>query len=123
MLFLGLGTGLGSALIVDGVLAPLELAHLPYKNDKSYEDYVGIRGLERLGKSGWRKHVSKIATLLKNAMVADYVVFGGGNSRILKELPAGMELGDNSKAFKGGFRLWEGSPKTGERTPQPQFKT
>jgi polyphosphate glucokinase len=122
MLFLGLGTGLGSALIVDGVLAPLELAHLPYKNDRSYEDYVGIRGLERLGKSGWRKHVSKVATLLKHAMVADYVVLGGGNSRLLKQLPPEMELGDNAKAFKGGFRVWEGSPKTGERTPNPNFK-
>jgi polyphosphate glucokinase len=118
MLFLGLGTGLGSALIVDGVLAPLELAHLPYKNGKTYEEYVGVRGMERLGKADWRKHVGKVAQLLKHALVADYVVLGGGNARLLKELPPEMELGDNSKAFKGGFRLWEGFPKTGERTPK-----
>jgi polyphosphate glucokinase len=118
MLFLGLGTGLGSALIVDGVLAPLELAHLPYKNGRSYEDYVGVHGMERLGKGHWRKHVAKVAQLLKDAMVADYVVLGGGNARLLKELPPDMEMGANVKAFQGGFRLWEGTPKTGERTPR-----
>jgi polyphosphate glucokinase len=118
MLFLGLGTGLGSALIVDGVLAPLELAHLPYKNGKSYEEYVGVHGMERLGKAHWRKHVAKVATLLKHAMVADYVVLGGGNAKQLKELPSEMELGDNSKAFKGGFRLWEGLPNTGDKAPK-----
>ncbi len=118
MLFLGLGTGLGSALIVDGVLAPLELAHLPYKHGKTYEDYLGLRGLEKFGKSDWRKHVAKVATLLKHAMVADYVVFGGGNSRLLKKLPPEMELGSNTNAFKGGFRIWEGAPKTGPETHQ-----
>ena len=122
MLFLGLGTGLGSALIVDGVLAPLELAHLPYKNGKTYEEYVGLGGLKKLGKSNWRKHVSKVATLLKHALVADYVILGGGNARLLKQLPSEMELGDNAKAFKGGFRVWEGSPKTGERTPKMESK-
>jgi polyphosphate glucokinase len=117
MLFLGLGTGLGSALIVDGVVAPLELAHLPYKNGMTYEEYVGVHGLERLGKADWRKHVNKVAILLKNAMVADYVILGGGNARLIKELPPNMELGDNSKAILGGFRLWEGIPKTGAKSP------
>jgi hypothetical protein len=117
MLFLGLGTGLGSALIVDGVVAPLELAHLPYKNGMTYEEYVGVHGLERLGKATWRKHVGKVALLLKHAMVADYVILGGGNARLIKELPSDMEMGDNSKAFIGGFRLWEGIPTTGAKTP------
>jgi polyphosphate glucokinase len=112
MLFLGLGTGLGSTLIVDGVMAPLEIAHLPYKHGKTYEDYVGLRGLEKLGKSNWSKHVAKVAQMLKDAMVADYVVLGGGNARFLKNLPPQMELGNNGFAFKGGFRVWEGAPKT-----------
>jgi polyphosphate glucokinase len=111
MLFLGLGTGLGTTLIVDGALAPLELGHLPYKHGKTYEEYVGLAGLERLGKADWRKHVAKIAVQLKNAMVADYVVFGGGNSRLLKTLPEQMELGDNANAFTGGLRIWLGHPK------------
>jgi len=115
MLFLGLGTGLGSALIADGTLASLELAHLPYKNGKTYEEYVGARGLDKLGKSHWRKHVSKVAQMLKEALVADYVVLGGGNSRLLKELPPAMELGNNANAFKGGFRVWEGAPKASKR--------
>ena len=107
MLFLGLGTGLGSAMIVDGVLEPMELAHLPYKNGKTYEDYVGIRGLERLGKKSWRRHVSDVVERLKNAMGADYVVLGGGNSKLLKALPPDSRLGDNENAFKGGARLWK----------------
>jgi polyphosphate glucokinase len=107
MLFLGLGTGLGSAMIVDGVLEPMELAHLPYKNGKTYEDYVGIRGLERLGKKRWRQHVSDVVERLKNAMGADYVVLGGGNSKLLKALPPDSRLGDNENAFKGGARLWK----------------
>jgi len=110
MLFLGLGTGLGNALIVDGTLAPLELGHLPYKNGKSFEQYTGVRALEKMGKAVWRKHVAKIATMLKNATVADYVVFGGGNARLLKTLPEHMELGDNANAFTGGIRVWEGHP-------------
>jgi polyphosphate glucokinase len=113
MLFLGLGTGLGTALIVDGTLAPLELGHLPYRHGKSFEDYTGIHGLERLGRADWRKHVAKISVQLKNAMVADYVVFGGGNARLLKTLPEHMELGNNANAFTGGLRIWEGhSPQT-----------
>ncbi|HEY1423031.1 MAG TPA: ROK family protein [Candidatus Acidoferrum sp.] len=107
MLFLGLGTGLGSAMIVDGNLQPMELAHLIYKDGKSYEDYLGLRGLEHYGKKKWRKNVAKIAASLKIALEADYVVLGGGNSKKLKELPPGCRLGHNENAFRGGFRMWE----------------
>jgi polyphosphate glucokinase len=107
MLFLGLGTGLGSAMIVDGMLEPMEVAHLPYKKGRTYEDYLGLRGLKRLGKKRWRKHVAKVVEQLKNALEADYVVLGGGNAKLLKTLPPGARLGDNSTAFTGGFRLWE----------------
>ena len=107
MLFLGLGTGLGSALIVDGVLEPMELAHLPYKHGRTYEDYIGLQGLERLGKKKWRQHVTDVVTRLKTALEADYVVIGGGNARLLKELPSWAKLGNNANAFRGGFRLWK----------------
>ncbi|HEX4544617.1 MAG TPA: ROK family protein [Candidatus Acidoferrum sp.] len=107
MLFLGLGTGLGSAMIVDGVLQPMELAHLIYKNGKTYEDYLGLRGLERLGKKKWRKHAATIARKLKTALAADYVVLGGGNNKKLKKLPPGTRLGSNLNAFLGGFRMWQ----------------
>ena len=107
MLFLGLGTGLGSAMIVDGLLEPMEVAHLPYKKGHTYEDYLGIRGLKRLGKKKWRRHVADVVEQLKNALEADYVVLGGGNAKLLKELPPGARLGDNSTAFTGGFRLWQ----------------
>jgi len=107
MLFLGLGTGLGSAMIVDGMLQPMEVAHLPYKKGRTYEDYLGLRGLKRLGKKRWRRHVAKVVEQLKNALEADYVVLGGGNAKLLKKLPPGARLGDNSTAFTGGFRLWE----------------
>lgn len=106
MLFLGLGTGLGSAMIVDGVLEPMEVAHLPYKKGRTYEDYLGIRGLKRMGKKKWRRRVAEIAEQLKAALEADYVVLGGGNSKLLKTLPPGTRRGDNSTAFAGGFRLW-----------------
>jgi polyphosphate glucokinase len=106
MLFLGLGTGLGSAMIVDGVLEPMELAHLLYKRGKTYEDYLGLRGLQRLGKKRWRKHVAKVTKILKTSLGADYVVLGGGNSKKLKELPPGAQLGANENAFLGGLRLW-----------------
>jgi polyphosphate glucokinase len=106
MLFLGLGTGLGSALIVENVLEPMELAHLPYKNGRTYEDYVGLAGLERLGKKKWRRQVNEVVRQLKSALQADYVVLGGGNAKQLKKLPTGARLGDNSNAFKGGYRLW-----------------
>src|SRR5271163_4256605 len=106
MLFLGLGTGLGSAMIIDGVLEPMELAHLAYKNGKTYEDYLGLRGLEKLGKKKWRRQVGKITQKLKGALEADYVVLGGGNAMKLKKLPPGARLGNNENAFVGGFRLW-----------------
>ena len=107
MLFLGLGTGLGSAMVVDGTLQPMELAHLLYKKGKTYEDYLGLRGLERLGKKKWRHHVAKVVELLKGALDADYVVIGGGNSKKLKKVPEGARLGANENAFRGGFRLWK----------------
>jgi polyphosphate glucokinase len=107
MLFLGLGTGLGSAMIVGGILEPMELAHLTYKKGKTYEDYLGLRGLERLGKKKWRLQVAKIAKKLRAALEADYVVLGGGNSKKLKKLPAGIRLGSNENACLGGFRMWE----------------
>ena len=107
MLFLGLGTGLGSALITDGVLVPMELAHLRYRKGRTYEDYVGLRGLKRFGKKKWRRYVMDIVTALKNALQADHVVLGGGNAKRLKRLPKDVRLGDNEHAFTGGFRLWE----------------
>ncbi len=107
MLFLGLGTGLGSAMIVDGLLEPMEIAHLPYKKGHTFEDYLGLRGLERLGKKKWRRNVAEVVKQLKTALEADYVVLGGGNAKLLKDLPPGARLGDNSTAFLGGFRLWE----------------
>jgi polyphosphate glucokinase len=107
MLFLGLGTGLGAALIVDGMLEPMELAHLPYKKGRTYEDYVGLRGLERLGKKRWARHVFDVVEKLKAALGADYVVLGGGNAKLLKELPPGARLGDNENAQKGGIRLFQ----------------
>jgi polyphosphate glucokinase len=106
MLFLGLGTGLGSAMIVEGIVEPMELAHLPYKK-KTYEDYVGIRGLERFGKKKWRANVNDVVTRLMAALQADEVVLGGGNVSKLKELPKGCRAGDNANAFMGGFRMWE----------------
>jgi predicted NBD/HSP70 family sugar kinase len=106
MLFLGLGTGLGSALVTGGKVAPLELAHLPYRRGE-YEDYVGLRGYEKWGKKRWRRNVETVVGLLKAAMVADYVVLGGGQTKLLKELPKGCRRGDNANAFKGGERLWE----------------
>jgi polyphosphate glucokinase len=105
MLFLGLGTGLGSTLIADGIVEPMELGHLPYKKG-TYEDYVGQRGLEKRGKARWRRDVSDVVTHLAAALEPDDVVLGGGNARKLKELPPGCRLGDNSNAFVGGFRLW-----------------
>src|SRR5574338_1532255 len=107
MLFLGLGTGLGSALITDGVLVPMELAHLRYRKGGTYEDYVGLRGLKRHGKKKWRRYVCDVVTALRAALQADYVVLGGGNAKKLKHLPEGARLGANTHAFSGGFRLWE----------------
>lgn len=107
MLFLGLGTGLGSALVIGKTVVPLELAHLPYRKGRTFEDYVGLRGLERFGKRRWRRAVADVAQRLKAAMVADYVVLGGGNAKRIRDLPLDTRLGDNRNAFLGGFRLWE----------------
>lgn len=107
MLFLGLGTGLGSALIVDGELEPMELAHLPYKRGQTYEDRVGLAALERLGKKKWRGNVSAVVTRLQAALEPDDVVVGGGNAKLLRELPKGVRLGSNANAFVGGYRLWK----------------
>lgn len=109
MLFLGLGTGLGSALIVDSIVEPMELGHLPYKKS-TYEDYVGLRGLERHGKRKWRRYVADVVARLITALEPDDVVLGGGNARHLKKLPPGCRLGDNANAFLGGFRVWERVP-------------
>jgi polyphosphate glucokinase len=109
MLFLGLGTGLGSALIVDGTVAPMELAHLPYKRGRSYEDYLGDRGRRRLGAKKWRRVVADVVAQLSSALEADYVVIGGGNARKLKKMPKNARLGNNEFAFLGGFRVWRKS--------------
>ncbi len=106
MLFLGLGTGLGSAMIVDGVLEPMELAHLPYKNGKTFEDYLGLRGLERLGRKKWERKVAEVVAKMCDALLVEKVVLGGGNAKKLKALPPDCTLGGNQNAFVGGFRLW-----------------
>jgi polyphosphate glucokinase len=111
MLFLGLGTGLGTALVVDGVVEPMELAHLPYKNGRTYEDYVGERGRRRLGAKKWRRAVKDVVKQLAAVLQADYVVIGGGNARKLKKLPMNTRLGNNDFAFVGGFRVWRNAPK------------
>jgi polyphosphate glucokinase len=106
MLFLGLGTGLGSAMVVEGIVEPMELAHLPYRKG-TYEDYVGVRGLKKCGKRKWRRHVEDVVRRLVAALEPDDVVLGGGNVRKLAEMPPGCRRGDNANAFRGGFRLWE----------------
>lgn len=106
MLFLGLGTGLGTALVVDHIVEPMELGHLPYKKG-TYEDYVGLRGLKKRGKKKWRKHVAAVVEKLAAALEPDEVVLGGGNAKLLKKLPPLCRLGDNSNAFIGGCRIWE----------------
>ncbi len=113
MLFLGLGTGLGSALVSDGIVEPLELAHLPYKKG-TFEDYVGLRGLKKRGKKKWRKHVANVVEQLVAALEPDDVVLGGGNVKLLKKLPPGCRMGHNANAFVGGFRMWE---EAGDRKP------
>lgn len=112
MLFLGLGTGLGSAMIVDGVLQPMELAHLPYKRGKTYEDYLGLRGLKRFGRKKWQRQVYKVVVELRAALEAEQVVLGGGNAKKLKKLPPSTILGDNQNAFLGGFRMWSKADST-----------
>jgi predicted NBD/HSP70 family sugar kinase len=116
MLFLGLGTGLGTTLIVDGVVAALEAGHLPFKKNKSFEYYVGVKALNRSSRKHWQDNVFEVIKLLKDAMVADYVVLGGGNIKKLDSLPEGVKKGDNSFAFLGGVRFWDNKapdkPKT-----------
>jgi predicted NBD/HSP70 family sugar kinase len=106
-LFLGLGTGLGAALVIEGVVQPLEIAHLPYRSGKTYEDFLGKRGLDRMGKKRWRRLVHEIVPRLRHAFQMDEVVLGGGNVKQLKELPPSTRLGANANAFAGGFRVWE----------------
>ena len=124
MLFLGLGTGLGTALIADGIVEPMEIGHLPYLKH-TYEDYVSEQALERMGKKKWRKHVADVIERLTVALEPDEVVIGGGNVRHLKELPPHCRAGDNANAFAGGFKLWEttsarghGAPRRGARKRQ-----
>jgi polyphosphate glucokinase len=119
MLFLGLGTGLGSAMIVAGIVEPMELGHLPYKK-RTFEDYVGVRGYERLGKKKWRKEVADVVSQLVAALEPEDVVLGGGNVKKLKELPPGCRAGANANAFLGGFRLWQ---KTSRRNLSTSAKT
>ena len=106
MLFLGLGTGLGATLILDGALEPMEIGHMPYKHGRTFEECVGERGRERLGNKKWRKAVAEVVTRLKEVLEADYVVLGGGNSLRLRKLPQGARLGANLNAFRGGLELW-----------------
>jgi len=112
MLFLGLGTGLGTAMVVDGIVEPMELAHLPYKKGLTYEDYVGERGRRRLGAKRWRKVVKEVLAQLATVLEADYIVIGGGNARKLKKLPKNARLGSNDFAFLGGFRAWRRPAKS-----------
>jgi polyphosphate glucokinase len=116
MLFLGVGTGLGSAMVVDGRVEPMELGHLPYKHKMTYEDYVGQRGLDRLGKKKWRQEVRSIIVTWRAALQPEYIVLGGGNAKLMRDLPPDVRLGDNNNAFVGGFRLWE------DNKPAEQFE-
>jgi polyphosphate glucokinase len=109
MLFLGLGTGLGSALVFDGIVQPMELGHLPYRK-ATFEDYLGEAGLKRRGKKRWRKDVADVVAKFAAAVEPDYVILGGGNAAKLDELPPNCSLGDNANAFVGGFRLWDDDP-------------
>jgi predicted NBD/HSP70 family sugar kinase len=117
MLFLGLGTGLGTTLLIDNLVAPMEIAHLPYRKKHSYEDYLGERGLRRLGKKKWQAFVEDVVARFKAAFVVDYVVLGGGNSKKLLRLPPNARLGSNRNAMLGGFRMWE----MDEQTHQHRF--
>jgi polyphosphate glucokinase len=107
MLFLGLGTGLGSTLVRNGTVVPMELGHLPYRKGHTFEEYIGDGGYKRLGKAAWRKHVAEVVRQLMNATVADYAVLGGGNVRHLKDLPPRTRRGSNANAIRGGYRLWQ----------------
>jgi polyphosphate glucokinase len=118
MLFLGLGTGLGSALVLEGIVQPTELAHLPYRKG-TFEDYIGLRGLKRLGRKKWRACVIDAVSRLIAALEPEYVVLGGGNVKELKELPQGCRAGTNAAAFRGGFRLWEQPSITTQASAPP----
>ena len=107
MLFLGIGTGLGSAMVFEGVVVPLELAHLPYRKGRTYEEYLGKTGLELRGKKRWRKSVLDVIERLKAGLVCEYVLLGGGNAKLMKGLPSHVILGANSNAIDGGIRLWQ----------------
>ena len=107
MLFLGLGTGLGSTLVRDGIVVPLELAHLPYRKGRSYEDYLGETGMKRLGIKQWSRHVADVVAMFLAALTSEYAVLGGGNVRLLEELPPNTRRGSNLNAFRGGYRLWQ----------------
>lgn len=115
MLFLGLGTGLGSALVWEKTLFPLELGDLPYRDGDIIEEWLGQPGLEHLGKKKWMREVEYAIGQLKRSFIADYVVLGGGNTRFFKRLPKGIESGDNKNAFRGGVRLWDMDPRTGKK--------
>ena len=108
MLFLGLGTGLGSTMIVDGAVEPMELGHLPWRS-RTYEEYVGVAARKRVGKARWRRNVFEMAEFFRAALEPDYIVLGGGEVAELDELPAGCRRGDNANAFRGGFLLWDAS--------------
>jgi len=123
MLFLGLGTGLGTTTIDEGVVHPLEAGHLPYREGKSYEDYLGVRGLERLGRAKWQKHVFLVAEMLRRAFIADYVVLGGGNAKLLRAVPPHARLGSNTYAFRGGFRIWKAAHRPVHARPRQAIRT
>jgi hypothetical protein len=118
MLFLGLGTGLGSALVWDNFVLPLELGDLPYRNGSIIEDYLGEAGQARLGDKAWQRDVQHAVVQLKKSLIADYVVLGGGNAKELNEIPKGVELGNNRNAFLGGLRLWQ----IDSRTRRPKWQ-
>ncbi|HVW70996.1 MAG TPA: ROK family protein [Steroidobacteraceae bacterium] len=118
MLFIGLGTGMGATLILDGIIEPMELGHLPYKRGRTYEEFIGERGLKRLGKKKWRKAVDEVVTQLGAAFEVDYMVLGGGNARLLKKLPKRARLGGNDNAMIGGDLLWRT-----RRSPLPWGRT
>ncbi|HEY1995280.1 MAG TPA: ROK family protein, partial [Edaphobacter sp.] len=123
MLFLGIGTGMGSAMIFDGVVIPLELAHLPYRKDRTYEDYVGLRGLERRGVERWRKSVLDVIERLRAALICDSVLLGGGNAKLMENLPSHVTLGANRNAIDGGIKLWLDKPDPATATNGGPAKT
>jgi predicted NBD/HSP70 family sugar kinase len=122
MLFLGLGTGLGSAMVLEGILQPMELAHLPYKKGRTFEQYVGEAALERLGRKKWGKEVRRVVRILVAALEPDEVVLGGGNARKLDDLLPGVRRGDNREAIVGGIRLWGGSGWVGLPPDDPEAR-